>query len=139
MFRRILVPVDFTPHSRRAARAAARIAAVSKAETTLVHVIERIDTDEPGALRSFYQRLERGARRKMTEILEEYGKKDLAARAEVLYGNRVNEILRFAQENRTDLIVMSSHKLPVRRSGENWGTISYKVGILAGCPVLLVK
>ena len=34
---------------------------------------------------------------------------------------------------------MSSHKLPLRRGGENWGTISYKVGILSRCPVLLVK
>jgi universal stress protein A len=55
-------------------------------------------------------------------------------------GNRVAEILRFAQENKIDLIVMSSHKLPVRRpTVESWGTISYKVGILSRCPVLLVK
>jgi hypothetical protein len=37
------------------------------------------------------------------------------------------------------ILVMSSHKLPLRRSGESWGTASYKVGILSRCPVLLVK
>jgi hypothetical protein len=41
---------------------------------------------------------------------------------------------------RSDLLVMSSHKLPLRRpTTESWGTISYKVGILSRCPILLVK
>lgn len=139
MFRKILVPIDFTPRSRRVVRVAARLASRSKASTTLLHVIERIDADAPGSLAGFYQKLEKNARRKMAELLEDFGKKGLDARAEVLYGSRVNEILRFAQEHDTDLIVMSSHKLPLRRGGENWGTISYKIGILSRCPVLLVK
>jgi nucleotide-binding universal stress UspA family protein len=139
MFRRILVPVDFTPRSRRAARVAARMAASAKAETTLLHVIERIDADAPGSLAGFYRKLERNARGRLAELVEDFTTRGLQARGEVLYGGRVNEILRFSQENAIDLIVMSSHKLPLRRGGENWGTISYKVGILSRCPVLLVK
>jgi len=139
VFRRILVPVDFTPRSGRVVRTAARLAANSKAATTLLHVIERIDADAPGSLAGFYRKLEKNARRKMSELLEDFTRKGLDARAEVLYGSRVNEILRYAEEQNVDLIVMSSHKLPVRRGGENWGTISYKVGILARCPVMLVK
>jgi nucleotide-binding universal stress UspA family protein len=139
MFRRILVPVDFTPRSRHAVRTAVRLASSSKASTTLLHVIERIDAGAPRSLAGFYQKLEKSARRKMADFASEFTRKGLEARAEVLYGNRVGEILRFAEENAIDLIVMSSHKLPVRRGGENWGTISYKVGILSRCPVLLVK
>jgi len=139
MFRRILVPVDFTPRSRRAARVAGRMAASSRAETTLLHVIERIDADAPGSLAGFYRKLERNARARLAELVQDFAARGLKARAEVLYGSRVNEILRFSQENAVDLIVMSSHKLPLRRGGENWGTISYKVGILSRCPVLLVK
>jgi nucleotide-binding universal stress UspA family protein len=139
MFRRILVPVDFTPRSDRAVRVAARMATPAKAETMLLHVIERIDAGAPESLSGFYQKLEKSARRKLAERLEDFQKKGLDARAEVLYGSRVNEILRFAEGQRIDLIVMSSHKFPVRRGGENWGTISYKVGILSRCPVLLVK
>ncbi len=139
MFRRILVPVDFTARSRRAVRAAARVAAVSRAETTLLHVIERIDDEESAALEPFYRKLEKAAREKMKGLLAEFGDRRLSARAEILYGKPVGEILRFAEANRSDLIVMSSHKLPLRKSGESWGTISYKVGILSRCPVLLVK
>ena len=139
MFRRILVPVDFTARSRRSVRAAARVAAVSRAETTLLHVIERIDEEGSATLAPFYRKLEKAAREKMKALLAQFSGSRLPAKAEILYGKPVAEILRFAQANRSDLIVMSSHKLPLRKSGESWGTISYKVGILSRCPVLLVK
>ena len=138
MFRRNLVPVDFTPRSLRAVRAAAKVAATTRAKTTLLHIIERIDDGESGAFESFYRKLESAAREKMKALLAPFGER-LPVRAEILYGKPVGEILRFAQANRIDLIVMSSHKLPLRHSGESWGTVSYKVGILSRCPVLLVK
>jgi nucleotide-binding universal stress UspA family protein len=137
VFRRILVPVDFTRKNRRAVRVAARLASERRAELLLLHVIERVDAGEPQALTGFYRRLESNARQKTKELLAETGK--VKARAEILYGNRVNEILRYAEEKKIDLIVMSSHRLALKHPGENWGTISYKVGILSRCPVLLVK
>ena len=139
MFRRIVVPIDFTARSRRAVAVAARLAAASGAETILLHVIERIGGDGQGAFAGFYQKLGRRARAKLRDFLEVFPRKGLDARGEVVYGGRVNEILRFADASRADLLVMTSHKLPVRRGAENWGTISYKVGILSRCPVLLVK
>ena len=90
-------------------------------------------------MQAFYRKLERAAREKMKAYLAPFAGERRAVRAEILYGKPVAEILRFAQANRTDLIVMSSHKLPLRHSGESWGTVSYKVGILSRCPVLLVK
>ncbi len=138
MFRRVLVPTDFTPRSRRAAGVAVRLAASAKGETTLLHVIERIDAGAPGAFAAFYRKLEKSARQKLEGSVDELRRKGARARAELVYGRRVDEILRYAEGNRIDLIVMSSHKLP-RLRGEAWGTISYKVGLLARCPVLLVK
>ncbi|HEX9688276.1 MAG TPA: universal stress protein [Thermoanaerobaculia bacterium] len=140
MFQRILAPVDFTRNSLRAVRTAGRVASVSNGEVTLLHVIERIAGDESGALRSFYRQLEKNARVKMQPLVRELERKGIRTASEIGYGNRVAEILRFAEENQTDLIVMSSHKLPLRRpTTESWGTISYKVGILSRCPILLVK
>jgi len=140
VFRKILVPVDFTPRSGRAVAAAARLARSSGGETILLHVIERIDTaGGQRVLEAFYRKLEKSARGRLGDLLGEVQKKGLDARAEVVYGRRVDEILRFAERNGIDLIVMSSHKLPVRHGAENWGTISYKIGILSRCPVMLVK
>ncbi len=139
MFRRILVPVDFTTRARRAVRAAARIAAASGGEVTLLHVIERIDGEATKSLRDFYRKLETGARSRMAAMVQELDRRKVSARAEVVYGDRVREILNFCRGNRSDLIVMSSHRLRIRHPGEHWGTISYKVGLLSPCPVLLVK
>jgi nucleotide-binding universal stress UspA family protein len=139
MFRRILVPVDFTRKTLSAVRAAGRLAQSFAAEVTLLHVIERID-DDTSVLKKFYRQLEENARNKMRPLVDALVGKKVQVRSEILYGNRVAEILRFAEDSRTDLIVMSSHKLPLRRpTVESWGTISYKVGILSRCPVLLVK
>lgn len=139
MFRRILVPVDFSRKTLSAVRTAGRLAQSLAAEVTLLHVIERID-DDSIALQKFYRQLEQNARHNMRPLVEELARKKVPVNSEILYGNRVAEIVRFAEDSRTDLIVMSSHKLPVRRpTVESWGTISYKVGILSRCPLLLVK
>ena len=139
MFRRIVVPVDFTPKSARAVRAAARVAASAKATTTLLHVIERVDDGDPAAFQAFYRKLESNARKKLLRLSADLAKKSLPVKTAVVYGNRVSEILRFAGASAADLIVMSSHRLPLRPRGHDWGTISYKVGVLSRCPVLLVK
>jgi universal stress protein A len=138
MFRRILVPVDFTKKNLRAVRLAARLAALRRGEVVLLHVIERVDAGDPAAFSGFYKKLEGHSRKKLQGLIAAAGQ-NVAARGEVLYGKRVDEILRFAALRRVDLIVMSSHRLALRRPGESWGTISYKVGLLAKCPVLLVK
>ena len=137
MFRRILVPVDFTKKNRRSVRLAASLAGPRRGSVTLLHVIERVDAGEPGAYARFYKMLESRAREKMEALLS--AAPAVATKGEILYGRRVDEILRYAREKKIDLIVMSSHRVPLRHPGENWGTISYKVGILSRCPVLLVK
>ena len=137
MFRRVLVPVDFTRKNVRAVKIAAKVASARGAALTLLHVIERVDAGDDAALTAFYRGLEKNARTKMGALLASAGK--VPAHAEIVYGNRVDEVLRLADENRTDLIVMGSHRVDRRHPGQNWGTISYKIGILARCPVLLVK
>jgi len=139
VFRRILVPVDFTPKSSRAVRAASRVAQRVGGTTTLLHVIERVDAGDPSSFAAFYRKLEQNARRRLAELAGIASKKGLPVRTAVVYGNRVNEILRYAGASQADLIVMSSHRLPTRPKSQDWGTISYKVSVLSRCPVLLVK
>jgi nucleotide-binding universal stress UspA family protein len=60
-------------------------------------------------------------------------------RSQVTFGKRVAEIVRFARQNRSELIVMSSHKPDVENPAQSWDTISHRVAVLAPCSVLLVK
>lgn len=136
VFRRILVPVDFTPKALRAARVAALLAG-KDARATLLHVIERID-DMQG-LDRFYRRLDAAAHRKIRPFVAVFERKGVQVRAAIVFGERLREVLRFASESRSDLIVMASHRFARNRPGGGWGTLSYKVGLLSACPVLLVK
>ena len=55
------------------------------------------------------------------------------------FGDRAEEIVRHVGKAGTDLVVLGSHRIDPDWPGAGWGTLSYKVGILAPCPVLLVK
>jgi nucleotide-binding universal stress UspA family protein len=57
----------------------------------------------------------------------------------VVFGKPAEEIVRFTTDNQVDLIVLASHQVDLSRPGQGWSTLSYKIGVLAPCPVLLVK
>ena len=137
MFRRVLVPVDFTPKAMRAARAAARVVS-DGGEVVLLHVVEKLHGDLPGIER-FYRRLERMARGKARPFTEIFRRRGTAVRVAIMYGDPLEETLRFAASSRADLIVMGSHRFSRSSPGRGWGTLSYKIGLLSSKPVLLIK
>jgi nucleotide-binding universal stress UspA family protein len=137
LFRHILVPTDLTERTEKALQLAGRLAVSDTSRITLLHVIETIDRVRFDELKSFYERLERKARAAMTR----FARRATARQVEsaLVYGRRAEEIVNFAAANAVDLIVLASHRVKPSRVNRDWGTISYKVGILAQCPVLLVK
>ncbi|HWP46623.1 MAG TPA: universal stress protein [Candidatus Limnocylindrales bacterium] len=139
MFQRIMVPVDLTDKNIVALNIAAQIAAQNKASITLLHVIETIPDLSFEELQEFYRNLEKKAMNKMNELAERLLEKGLTVHQKVQYGNRAEEIVKYAAEHQIDLIILTSHKVNLENPGRGWGTISYKVGILSQCPVLLVK
>ena len=139
MFQRLMVPVDLTDKNIVALNIAAQIAAQNKASITLLHVIETIPDLSFEELQEFYRNLEKKAMNKMNELAERLLEKGLTVHQKVQYGNRAEEIVKYATEHQIDLIVLTSHKVDLENPGRGWGTISYKVGILSQCPVLLVK
>ncbi|HOV85858.1 MAG TPA: universal stress protein [Syntrophobacteraceae bacterium] len=139
MFKHILIPTDLTDKSLRALEIAAKIAVHDQARLTLLHVIETIEDAFEGELDDFYRKLGRRAHKKMDQFLKLHETKEIRIDKEIIYGKRVKEIIRFAGDRDIDLIILSSHKVEIDNPGLGWGTISYKVGILAHCPVMLVK
>jgi universal stress protein A len=138
MFKKILIPVDFTSKNKRAIEAASEIASTSNAEVTFLHVIEKIDLLTSTEVQRFYAQLKRSAESKIRKLTKMLGKR-ANVKTSIMLGNRGEEIVRYAMENRIDLIVMASHKINPTNLNKGWGTLSYKVAILSQCPVLLVK
>lgn len=139
MLRKILVPVDFSAKNLSALRTARELAELVHGEVILVHVIETIEEMPDAELEDFYRRLESKASERMRESLAELGTNGFERRSEIIFGHRPQAIVDFAEREGIDVIVMSSHKVDRERPVGDWITISYKVAILARCPVLLVK
>lgn len=139
MFQHILVPTDLSEKSRRALEIAVKLALQDGSRITLLHVVETIEDADSNEFDAFYRSLGKRSWKKMEKMLEPYEGKGLVAEKEVTYGKRVKEIIQFVRNHEIDLIVLSSHKVDVESLSQGWGTISYQVGLLSPCPVMLVK
>jgi universal stress protein A len=139
MFKHILLPTDLTDRNRKAMEIAIKMAQEDRAGITLLHVIETIEDANTEDFQKFYKQLGARAGKKMDKMVREYQDTKVPMEKLILYGGRVTEILSFAAAHDIDLIIMSSHKLDVENVTEGWGTISFKVGVLSECPVMLVK
>jgi universal stress protein A len=139
MFQHILVPTDFSENSGRTLEIAVNIAKLSQGRVSLLHVIKTIPNATFDEFADFYKKLERRAEQEMNQLLKPYHRSPVKVESNILYGNRVQEILRFTTDQNVDLIVMDSHRIDLTNPGHGWGTISYKVSMLAQCPIMLIK
>ena len=139
MFSHILVPVDFSDQNKRALDIAFDIASIRESKVSLLHVIEIIADTTFDEFENFYRTLEERAHQRMDRLIIPYQSSHPKIEERIVYGNRAEEILTFIEEQGIDLVIMNSHRLDTGNDLAGWGTISYKVGILAPCPIMLVK
>jgi nucleotide-binding universal stress UspA family protein len=139
MFTRILVPIDLSDRNERTLRMAFALARQNQGSVTLVHVIQELAGAQDQELQTFYQRLLQTAESKLRQAARRFARGEVPVRTEVVIGDPSREIVRAASKHRASLVLMGSHRVDPRRAGRGWGTISYRVGILVACPVLLVK
>jgi len=139
MFKNILVPSDLTERNLKAMDIAVRMAPENRAVVTVLHVIETVEEIDSEDFQKFYRQLGARAGRKIDKLIAQYAREGFTLEKQILYGRRVYEILNFAVAHSVDLIIMSSHKLDPENAAEGWGTISFKIGVLSHCPVMLVK
>ena len=139
VFRHILVPIDLSERNDRTADMARSLGELGRAQVTLFHVIETIPGADYDEFQSFYRELEGRASRHLTALASRFDGSGLEVGRTIVFGKPVEEIIRFAVDHHVDLIVLASHKVDLSRPGHGWGTLSYKVGVLAPCSVMLVK
>ena len=140
--KRILVPIDFSAHSRRALDYAHGLARQFDAALHLVHVCEVPGMMTPGldayaiAYTDWTQRLGEEAEAQLVRITAALH--DVHVTTEVLFGNPPRAIVEAADSNEADLIVMGTH-------GHGavmhllMGNVAERVVRTAPCPVLTVR
>ncbi len=139
MFRTIVVPVDLTDRNRPAVDMAAKLAAPSQGKIHLLHVIETIPGFSVEEEPEFYGRLEKRASQHLEALSAPLRERGFRVESEVIYGPRAKTILSETTRMGADLLVIQSHRIDGERRGEGLGTLSHQVGLLAPCPVLLVR
>jgi nucleotide-binding universal stress UspA family protein len=139
----VLAPIDFSLYSRDAVTTAADIASRFGAPLVLVHVVPalpKLPLDVSIFKEGEYERrLHEEAATRTAELAAEQSQSGITVRSEVGIANDVGmEILRVAERNAADLIVISTHGL----TGWNkfvFGSIAEKVVRMASCAVLLLR
>lgn len=142
-FERILVPIDFSDHSRQALLYAKALAENYGARLQLLHVVE--DLRYPSfymAERFAYFDIRPDVATRAQQELEQFFREaegpKVAADLHIIEGGAAHEIVKFTEKNASDLIVIATHGLT---GLEHFlmGSVAENVVRRAPCPVLTVK
>jgi nucleotide-binding universal stress UspA family protein len=142
-FKKILVPVDFSPHSHEALRVAAELSSLYGAPLTVVSVFQPMIYPLPEGMIAMPADTVARAMTDLTMALARAGEQASTAggvgvETQLLQGAPFTEIVRAAREGGFDLIVMGTHG----RTGLQHallGSVAEKVVRKAPCAVLAVR
>jgi universal stress protein A len=141
-FKKILCPIDFSEASYETLSNAAELASHFKAELCLLHVTPKLTGIPPDPLYVFkgpeqYEREQEAADKdELQKVIEQRVPGDVAARALVTEGEAADEILRVAESEAADLIIIATHGLSGWRHIA-FGSVTEKVVRQAPCAVLV--
>lgn len=139
MYSHIIVSVDLSDRNAPALRVASEIAREHGASVTLLHVVETIEGPPQEEMEDFYAKLSAKAEQQLGSWAKEFEKHRVSVEVSVLRGKRAQTIVRYADDQRGDLIVLNTHRVDPENPGGALGSISHRVALLAGCSVLLVR
>jgi nucleotide-binding universal stress UspA family protein len=139
----ILVPVDFSDHSAKALAYASEIALSYNAQLQVLHIIE--ETIHPAfslvgksSIFDLIPGIEDDCRKRTKKMLKATVPDKVRSNVYIKNGRAASDIIKFAKENSTDLIVIATHGL-TGLEHMLLGSITEKVVRMAHCPVFTVK
>jgi universal stress protein A len=141
--KKILAPVDFSDASRQGLAAACELAGLFQAELLVANVIPVLPprpTDPNFAFEvpEYENILHKDGEAKLAELIKTAVPAGVAARAVIGHGHPAKEVIRIAEEEKADLIVIATH------GHSGWhhlllGSVAEKVIRQAPCPVFAVR
>lgn len=139
-FSRILVAVDGSEVSLRAAEHAARIGRQDGAELLALHVVPAPAFEVQGELADSYATARRNAKKWMKEVEDAAGRNGIGVKTEIVVGaySVVDAILGYAEAVKADLIVTGTRgTTPSRRIVV--GSVASALVEYAACAVLVIR
>ena len=139
MFKSILVPYDGSPHSQRALEVAIELARYEESTVRLLYAYERIPPylGEPN-FQEVVNRIVIAGREMVESAADRVRSNDISVTADVLEGPAAEAILRAAEAEQFDLIVMGSRGLG-QLQGLLLSSVSDRVLHYAKIPMLIAR
>ncbi len=146
-FKRILVPIDFSEHSKKTVSCAMNLASRDNAMVQLLHVFQISDyvatpfarrNQQADQVKSQIDAAEQEARESLAAFEQQFLNRGIKVEAYIRVGYPFDEIVAMAEHLDVDLIVIGSHGC----SGMTRllvGSTAERVVEHAPCPVLVVK
>ena len=140
---KILVPIDFSEHSNTALAHAKAIAESYEAGLQLLHVIEEpvhpaLSLGGKSSIFDIVPDLKADCKKRIEKMMKETKGPEVKSEIFIIEGTASSDIIRFASETNSDLIVIATHGL----TGIEhllMGSVTEKVVRMASCPVFTVK
>lgn len=142
-YNNILVPLDFSEHSQNAISYAKEIASAYDSKLQILHVIE--ETKHPAfslsgksSIFDLVPDIEEQSKNRISEMLSQAPGSETKNNIFIKAGHAAKDIIDFAWENSSDLIVIATHGL----TGIEHlllGSVTEKVVRMAHCPVVTIK
>jgi universal stress protein A len=150
LFKRILCPTDFSEPSYKALKAADELAKEFRSELILLHVLSPIQAfpaasgfgpsmPVSGAYlpEDFMRTLEKHATESLEMTVKEKVSGEVKSKSVLLNGIPAEEIVRYAEESNSSVIIMGTHGFTGWRH-MLLGSVAEKVVRMALCPVLTI-
>lgn len=143
MIRKILCPVDFSAATEFALKPAISLATEFGSELVLVHVLDYPYPQVGPVMQGFdmedyYKGMELKAREQLDALVDQDARRYASVRPIVCRGTPFREIVRLAEEEAPNLIVLPTHARTVI-DRVLWGSVAAKVVRLAQAPVMTVS
>lgn len=141
--KKILCPTDFSEPSYKGVETANELAGHHSAALILISVVAPIQPiGAPGVpviyqLGEYYDEMMKYTTRSLDEIMREKISSGVKVRSFVLQGNAADEIVKKAENEKVDVIVIATHGWTGWRRFV-FGSVAEKVLRLATCPVLSI-
>ncbi len=142
-FRKILCTTDFSDPSAESLRAAGELAKQFEAELFLVHVVEPVHTMAPLEVpfafdpRAYETEMERLAQEQLEKMASTEVPAFVKTHIQVLHGKPADTIVKVAEAEGVDLIVIALHGTGKIRQ-YLWGSVAERVMRRAPCKVLAI-
>lgn len=142
--RKILCPTDFSKPSFEAMKTANEWALHFSAELILVHVVSPIPVipihDDPISfnLPLYEKEMEASSRKTLEQAAADRISTAIQISTLILHGDPATQIVRLAEEEQVDMIIIATHGLTGWRKFM-FGSVTEKVIRMADCPVLSIR